>query len=100
MAGQSVDFRELLKCSCHLDDIGGRGASARLCTCKVYGLARTTVYFPIYGVACDNYAGIVSSMPEGAMIAARQLLFAAEFLFNVFTSISMFQRGLITPWLP
>lgn len=62
-------------------------------------LIRTGVYF-LYMVWLVIIMPGLYSMLRGRDDRSAAIAFALLSFFNVFTSISMFQRGLITPWLP
>ena len=61
-------------------------------------LARTTVYFLYMAWLVIIMPGLYS-MLRGRDDRSAAIAFSLLSFFNVFTSISMFQRGLITPWL-
>ena len=62
-------------------------------------LARTTVYFLYMAWLVIIMPGLYS-MLRGRDDRSAAIAFSLLSFFNVFTSISMFQRGLIAPWLP
>lgn len=62
-------------------------------------LARTTVYFLYMAWLVIIMPGLYS-MLRGRDDRSAAIAFSLLSFFNVFTSISMFQRGLITNWLP
>lgn len=62
-------------------------------------LVRTTVYFLYMTWLVIIMPGLYS-MLRGRDDRSAAIAFSLLSFFNVFTSISMFQRGLITPWLP
>jgi hypothetical protein len=62
-------------------------------------LVRTTVYFLYMSWLVIIMPGLYSLL-RGRDDRSAAIAFSLLSFFNVFTSISMFQRGLITPWLP
>lgn len=62
-------------------------------------LARTTVYFLYMSWLVIIMPGLYS-MLRGRDDRSAAIAFSLLSFFNVFTSMSMFQRGLIGPWLP
>lgn len=62
-------------------------------------LARTGVYFLYMAWLVIIMPGLYS-MLRGRDDRSAAIAFSLLSFFNVFTSMSMFQRGLITPWLP
>jgi hypothetical protein len=62
-------------------------------------LARTTIYFLYMAWLVIIMPGLYS-MLRGRDDRSAAIAFSLLSFFNMFTSISMFQRGLITPWLP
>jgi hypothetical protein len=62
-------------------------------------LARTTVYFLYMAWLVIIMPGLYSLL-RGRDDRSAAIAFSLLSFFNVFTSISMFQRGLIAPWLP
>lgn len=62
-------------------------------------LARTTVYFLYMSWLVIIMPGLYSLL-RGRDDRSAAIAFSLLSFFNVFTSMSMFQRGLIGPWLP
>lgn len=62
-------------------------------------LVRTTVYFLYMAWLVIIMPGLYSLL-RGRDDRSAAIAFSLLSFFNVFTSMSMFQRGLIGPWLP
>ncbi len=62
-------------------------------------LVRTTVYFLYMAWLVIIMPGLYSLL-RGRDDRSAAIAFSLLSFFNMFTSISMFQRGLIGPWLP
>lgn len=62
-------------------------------------LARTTIYFLYMSWLVVIMPGLYSLL-RGRDDRSAAIAFSLLSFFNVFTSMSMFQRGLIGPWLP
>lgn len=62
-------------------------------------LVRTTIYFLYMAWLVVIMPGLYSLL-RGRDDRSAAIAFSLLSFFNVFTSVSMFQRGLITPWLP